>query len=289
MMYIVIPVYNRKKLLNDCLLSLRKQTNRNFTVVVVDDGSTDGTDEMLRDEFPEVVTLRGNGSLWWTGAINVGVKHALSQCAEEDTLLILNDDLTVPEYYVATFFELATRHPDALIGSVVTDIDHPDVIHSGGVRINWLTAKTRDTNLGKSLASFGKGYFQEVSTLTGRGVLIPSKVFRKIGVYNDRHYAQCGDTELPCRAHRAGYPLIVSYDVPVFSIVREEGHINHAEKFTVAHIKKYYFNVRSNFNLRYRFWFAYDATSNPLQGTVFFVCDFLRITNHFVKRFKVFG
>jgi N-acetylglucosaminyl-diphospho-decaprenol L-rhamnosyltransferase len=286
MIFIIIPVFNRKVLLHNCLSSLRNQTNQNFQVIVVDDGSTDGTSDMLQENFPKVTILKGDGSLWWTGATNVGVRHALSICQENDFIMALNDDLVVGPDYIETYHQLATIHPDTLIGSVVTDINNRDIIHSGGVKINWVTAKTRNINVGKSLASYGKGYYENVSILTGRGVLFPSKIFRNIGIYNEKHYSQCGDTELPRRAQLAGFKLIVSYDVPVFSVVQDEGHINHAEKFKFSHIKKYYFNIRSNSNLRYRFWFAYDATPNVLQGTVFLICDFLRITNHFIKRFR---
>lgn len=287
MIYIVIPVFNRKVLLHNCLSSLRSQTNQNFKVIVVDDGSTDGTSDMLRENFPEVIVLKGDGNLWWTGATNMGVRHALSLCKEDDFIMALNDDLVVGPEYIDTFYKVAAAHPDALIGSVVTDINNRDVIFSGGVRINWFTAKHIGLNVGKSLASFGKGHYEEVSYLTGRGVLFPSKVFRKIGVYNDKHYAQCGDPELPRRAQMAGFKLIVSYDVPVFSPVEDKGHINYTKKFRFADLKKYYFNIRSNTNLRYRFWFAYDATPNPVQGTVFFLFDFLRITGHFMKRIRL--
>lgn len=287
MIFIIIPVFNRKVLLFNCIDSLRSQTNQNFEVIVVDDGSTDGTSDMLREHFPKVTVLKGDGNLWWTGSINVGVRHALSLCKENDFIMALNDDLVVAPDYIDNYYRLVAAHPDTLIGSVVTDINNRDLIQSGGVKMNWITAKIRNINSGKSLASFGKGYYEEVSYLTGRGVLFPSKVFRAVGLYNDKHYAQCGDPELPRRAHMAGFRLIVSYDVPVFSVVLDEGHINHADKFKFSHIKKYYFNIRSNTNLRYRFWFAYDATPNVIQGTVFLVCDFLRITYHFMKKVRV--
>ncbi len=287
MIYIVIPVFNRKKFLQDCLNSLRVQTNQNFKVIVVDDGSTDGTSEMLITEFPEVVTLKGSGNLWWTGAINLGVKYAMQVCKEQDYIMAMNDDLVVADNYIENFYNLAQEHPKTLIGSVVTDINNRDVIASGGVKINWLTAKFTDVNVGKSLSSFGKKFSVETSYLTGRGVLIPSEVFRKLGIYNDKHYKQCGDPELPRRAALNGYKLIVSYDVPVFSYVKDKGHINHLDTFSLKTVKKYFFNVRSNFNLRYRFWFAYDCAPNVIQGTVYFVFDFLRITSHFVKKFSL--
>ncbi len=287
MIYITIPVFNRKAYLKECLESLRKQTNQDFKVIVTDDGSTDGTSEMLAEDFPEVIVLHGDGNLWWTGAINKGVAKALELGKEEDYILALNDDLIVPENYIENFYKLAAAHPDTLVGSVVTYYNNPDEIASGGVRINWMTAKSHKLNDGKSLASFGKGFTIEVSCLTGRGVLIPSKVFRELGLYNDKHYQQCGDTELPRRAYKAGYKLIVAYDVPVFSHVMDKGHINHTSKFTLKDLKKYYFDIRSNANLKYRFWFAYDASPNIFIGTSYFLLKFARITGHFVKRLKI--
>ena len=287
MIYITIPVHNRKTYLKGCLCALKQQSEKNFKVIVCDDGSSDGTGEMLANEFPEVIVVNGDGNLWWTGAINKAVGKALELCSEEDYMLVLNDDLTVPENYITNFYELADQHKDTLIGSVVTDIDNPDKIHSGGVKINWVIAKGRGLNDGKSLSEFGKGHYVETSILTGRGVLIPSKVFRELGLYNNDHYQQCGDTELPRRAAKAGYKLIVSYDVPVFSYVKDEGHINHLSTFSISDIKKYYFDIKSNTNLKYRFWFAIDSTSNFVHGLWYFTLDFFRITGHFFKRFSI--
>jgi GT2 family glycosyltransferase len=286
MIYIAIPVHNRKNLLRNCLLSLRNQTNKDFKIIVTDDGSNDGTGEMLRSEFPEITVLQGDGNLWWTGSINEAVSYALERCDDDDFILVLNDDLEVPENYIEDFYILASKHPNTLIGSVVTDIDDKDRIYSGGVKINWFTGKTRGINNDKSLSSFGKGYYtDEASYLTGRGVLISSKVFKQLGIYNNNHYTQCGDTELPIRARKAGYKLIVSYDVPVYSYVKDEGHINHLDKYSFRSLKKYYFDIRSHVNLRERFWFAIDSTSNIVHGLWFFVMDFTRITVHFFRRF----
>src|SRR3954447_12060362 len=130
MIFVVIPVFNRKVLLSNCLDSLRSQTNQNFKVIVVDDGSTDGTSDMLKEHFPEVTVLKGDGNLWWTGSMNVGVRHALALCKENDYIMALNDDLVVAPDYIDNYYRLAAAHPDTLIGSVVTDIKNRDLIHS---------------------------------------------------------------------------------------------------------------------------------------------------------------
>lgn len=287
MIYIVIPVYNRAAFTRACLLSLRDQTCKDFSIVVIDDGSTDGTEEMIKQEFPEVVLLHGDGNLWWTGATNRGVRYVLGICGPTDYVLALNNDLIVPPDYISTFTNLSANFPNTLIGSVVTDIDDIDTICSGGVKINWKTAKLVNLNTGKKRSSFPQGFFTEVSILTGRGVLIPSQVFREIGLYNERHYPLYGDTELPKRAEKAGYKLIVSYDVAVYSHWKDPNNINHQEKYGLADIKKYFWNIRSKSDLRCRFWFAYDTSSNILQGTRFLILNMIRTIYGFVKRFKI--
>lgn len=284
MIYIVIPVYNRKNFTRSCLLSLREQTCRNYSVIVVDDGSTDGTDNMITQEFPEVVVLHGDGNLWWTGSMNIGIRYILGICNPNDFVLALNNDLIVPSDYVASFIKLSLDFPKSLIGSLVTDIDDTDIICSGGVVINWYTAKHHNLNAGRKRSAFPKGFFTEVSIVTGRGVLIPIRAFREVGLYNDQHYPQFGDPELPRRAKKAGFKLMVSYDVAVHSHCKDTENINHWEKYRLADLKDYFWNIRSKTDLRCRFWFAYDTMSNFFQGTLFFIFDLVRIIFHFFSR-----
>ena len=108
-LFIVIPVHNRVQLTQGCLLSLRRQTRNDFKVVVIDDGSTDGTSEMVSSSFPESLLLRGDGNLWWTGATNLGVRHALDWGATY--LMTLNDDVIATEDFVEKMLSWAERKP----------------------------------------------------------------------------------------------------------------------------------------------------------------------------------
>lgn len=68
--FLVIPVRNRREITLRCLRHLRDHRDLDWlNVIVVDDGSTDGTSEAVRKEFREVQLVQGNGDLWWTGAI----------------------------------------------------------------------------------------------------------------------------------------------------------------------------------------------------------------------------
>jgi GT2 family glycosyltransferase len=89
--YILIPVHNRREITLRCLDHLQRQMILSqYYVVVIDDGSTDGTSEMIEAQYPQVILIKGDGNLWWTGAIKKGMKHAYQHNAEY--FIWLNDD-----------------------------------------------------------------------------------------------------------------------------------------------------------------------------------------------------
>src|SRR5688500_5908343 len=119
MVSIVIPVHNRKNFTRDCLTSLKNQTLQADEIIVVDDGSTDGTREMLQRDFPDVTTLAGNGNLFWTAAINMGIKHVLRNGSE--FILTLNNDTIAAPDFVEKMMAAAIANPRSLLGAL--DID----------------------------------------------------------------------------------------------------------------------------------------------------------------------
>src|SRR5436190_255750 len=89
---IVAPVHNRREITLQCLKSLSRIDSAGLDVhaVIVDDGSTDGTSDGIREQFPSVELIEGDGNLWFTEGTNVGIRAALKH--DPKYLLLINDD-----------------------------------------------------------------------------------------------------------------------------------------------------------------------------------------------------
>lgn len=206
MIAIVIPVHNRVHLTLQCLTSLARQTYREFRILLIDDGSTDGTNEVVKRHFPELEVLHGDGNLWWTKATNFGISHVLQELGDGDYILTLNNDLVVPNDYLEKMISCAARHPQAILGSLSVDKKDKN-------RILW-AGSTELPMLRQSILS---GIWQ-VNELPGRGMLIPVSVFTEVGLFDDKDFPQyAADYDFSLRAKKQGYSLFLCCDTEVMS------------------------------------------------------------------------
>src|SRR4051812_39558360 len=111
MLCIVIPVHNRLRFTRECLDSLENNTVRADKIIIVDDGSTDGTKDVLNQWYPDVDVIRGDGNLFWTAAINLGISHALHLGA--DMVMTLNNDTIASRTFIEKMMDGARKRPGA--------------------------------------------------------------------------------------------------------------------------------------------------------------------------------
>lgn len=280
--YVIIPVFNRIHFTRTCLNQLEKQTYRKIKVVVVDDGSSDGTSQMIKKEFPKVTLIYGNGSLWWLGAINLALQHIMKKSDETDLVLFLNDDLIFKQSFIEVLVCAHQKNPRAIIGSVESIQGTNGIIHNGGSVINWWFAKGKHINYGRSLHEFPPGHTVKVSVQNGRGVLFPMNVFHDIGLLNSR-YVHMGDFEFSVRAEKHGYNLLKAYDAVVYHYSNNPKGIK-KKVYKWSDLHPYLTDERSYANIRNIFLNSIFCTKNPLQAVSYFIFDTFRILGHFIKR-----
>lgn len=245
-LHIVIPVHNRRTYTLHCLRSLSRQTITGFHVIVVDDGSTDGTSDAVLAEFPEVVILKGDGNLWWSGAMNVGVRHALAQGGEY--VLSLNDDLEAAEDYIEKMIFQAEQKPSALFGSYIFDIKTGRPF-AAGRRIDWRTG--RNHSLLTIVPEEKRKGIYRASDFSGRGLWIPSGVFKQIGLFDAKHLPHYGaDNDFTLRAARYGFEIYCNFDAVLYSYVEAAGQYRYKGKYSIGNYYHHLFGIKGSGNLK---------------------------------------
>jgi GT2 family glycosyltransferase len=207
--YVLIPVHNRKTISLDCLQNL-KQTGdlEKYQIVVIDDGSSDGTDLAIRQQYPQVRVLEGDGNLWWSGAITQGMQYAYDQGAE--LIIWLNDDCELGSETLKSLVQFCQDHPKAITGAQGFLKNDPETIAFGGKRKTWQ---------GYRYLKVDPSQIMPCDLLSGNVVCLPRSVIDEIG-YPDTnltpHYG--GDSLYLIRAKKAGFQLYIDARHPVWSL-----------------------------------------------------------------------
>ena len=173
-------------------------------VVLVDDGSTDGTADAVRAAFPDVVVEQGDGTLFWNRGMRRAWERALP--LQPDYVLWLNDDTLLYPHALIRLLETdahiraETGQPGIAVGS--TDNDAGELSYGGSVpasRFNRLKMRKVVPGDAPRLAV----------TMNGNCVLVPRAVYERIGLLDDVYRHAMGDNDYGFRACKAGIPIRV--------------------------------------------------------------------------------
>ena len=217
---LIIPVHNRLELSKKCIYFLNNLIKNdtispevNFNLVVVDDGSNDGTAEWITSNYSSIHLLKGDGNLWWSGSVNKGVRYAIS-VLNSDFVLLWNNDIVPSSDYFANLVSNVKENPNFILGSLIID-SNTDKVWSKGGRFNVLTGK-------RSMfpERIAKGRFT-YEWLTGMGTLIPVNIIERIGFWDNVNFPQYhGDFDFTLRANKSGYEIKVCKNLIIFNDTR---------------------------------------------------------------------
>ncbi len=217
---IIIPVFNRKLVTLKCIRQLYAQELEKMEIVVVDDGSRDGTFESIALNYPDVHIVKGTGSWWYTKSINEGLNYAEKnlQC---DQYLLLNDDVMLGEKYLTTVTTtlINSNNEKVIYGSLSFDSAEQLKPTFLGVQkiIHWRN-KQYHYSYNQYISALQKGIQSWDSTfIPGRGMFFSKNTFLANG-YLDESFPQYGsDYEYSARAKSKGMKTEICLDALLYS------------------------------------------------------------------------
>ncbi len=201
-MHAIVVSWNGAHLLSDCLKALLAQeAAARVHAVVVDNGSTDGTSELLGRDFPAVEHLKLDANLGYGRANNQAMRRALD--ADADFVALINNDVELEPGWLARLLEAARAQPQAgLFTGTLLFRDEP-AVNSTGLVIDGLgRAMDRDFRVPVGALATEDG---PVAGVSGGAALLRASMLREVGLFDPAYFAYYEDAELSLRAARRGF------------------------------------------------------------------------------------
>ena len=205
---IVIPVFNRRDTTLQALQSLSRVNTVGLSVhlIIVDDGSTDGTSEAIRKAFPDVQIIAGDGTLHYAAGTNRGISEAETRSA--DYIVIANDDSVFHEEFLQRLVNTAKKNPRSIVGALLLLWDQPHRVFQVDFRWKTLRGGWQQADRSSFFDLPSKPF--EVEGLAGNCVLIPADAVRQCGLMDEVRFPHgWGDIQYFVRMRKAGWRLLV--------------------------------------------------------------------------------
>lgn len=200
--FFVIVNYNNYHDTVECIESIKRNNSKQYTIVLVDNDSSDKSGEKIKKEFPDVVCILLNYNGGYAKGNNIGVKYAIDNKAKY--VCIVNNDVVFPNWFVDKALYIMSQRQDVdIVGPLICNYENPEYIQSAGATINLRKGygellhsdELADrVDLGRDVPDY----------LEGSCFIVRSEVFSKIGFIPEFYFLFFEETDWFFRAREKG-------------------------------------------------------------------------------------
>ena len=213
--YILLPVHNRREITGDFIDCLVAQTWQSYHLVLIDDGSTDGSEQMVRERIENLTVIRGNGDWWWAGSLQQGFNFLKKKgISSDDCVLITNNDVIFGKEFLAKGMSLLEKKKQTLLLAQYQDGDNSPPQETGfHVDLKKLTFSNATSS-------------SDINCLSTRGLFLKWADFVDIGGFHPTilpHY--WSDYEFTIRAYKKGYKCLTTPDLTLTPKLHETSRL----------------------------------------------------------------
>ncbi len=215
---IAIITYNGINVIPLCLKSIFEQTYSFFQVIVINNASTDGTEDWIQQHYPQVQVINLPHNHGPNPARNMGIKNT----PEHGLTLLIDDDAILDKDCLKVLIKAAQAHPDGAIWSPkIVDHDQPDTIQHSGTFIHY-TGEAILVNSNQPVDRENRSALK-VHAVSGTCLLLKRDAAVKIGLFDEDYFFGRTDGEFTFRLTLSGHCLYVIPEATCFHRVKSRG------------------------------------------------------------------
>lgn len=283
---IIILNWNGKEDTIECLESLKHITYPNYEILLVDNGSIDGSVECFRELYPGLEIIETGENLGFAEGNNVGIRRAMDEGV--DYVLLLNNDTVVDPEFLGELVTVAESDPKiGIVGPKIYYYDHKgrkDVVwFAGGIINQWTGGATHEGDNKLDSQNFSKP--KEIGYVTGCAMLIKRDVIISVGMLNPIFFTYYEDVELCFRSRVGGWNINYSPSSRVWHKISQSSKgmfsthtIYHTTRNRIWFVKMHYSKI--NYLIFILFLLTFNQVTKVVK-LVFVKRDYLALKNYY--------
>lgn len=230
-LFVITVNWNRPADTWECLHSLMKQRGSSFKIIVVDNGSTDNSARILRDQFPEVQLIRSEKNLGFAGGFNLGIRAALEHDAGR--ILIINNDTIAHPDMVQMLSNRLNEDNIGVVAPLIYYHQKPDQVWSSGGNIKPLLLEPRNSH--NQYAKIGEGPITR-TFLSGCCLMVKRQVLDQVGLFDERFFLYYEDLDFSLRVMQSGWKMQIEPSAKLWHkvSVSSGGELSENERYYMA-------------------------------------------------------
>ena len=277
---VIVVNWNSFSITSDCIQSLQQMNYTDFSIIVTDNGSEDGSVQKFKEYFSEIILIESPTNLGFTGGNNLGIQYAIDHGYEY--VFLLNNDTFVKKDLLTILASYMDENTG--IGALQPMIyfnHNRNLLWNGGSYFNSWLGNASVPGHNKPVSESGQK-IKEVDWITGCAFFIRVSVLKQTGLFTEKMFMYFEDVDLSFRIKQAGYPLFYHPGSCVYHIA------GMSNKSKVKNKEGFINPVVHYLNLRNRIWLLkkYTRPIHVPAVILFNLCYILAVMVYFAWRFR---
>ena len=255
--YIIVLNWNKLNDTIECIESIYKLKYENFKIILVDNGSTEISPDIIKDKYKDIILIKNKQNLGFAEGNNVGIRFALSNGA--DYIWLLNNDTVVDPNALVTMVDVGEKLSECgILGSKIYYYGQPEVIWFAGATINW--RKATSNHIGQNQKDQAKyNSIGEVERVTGCSMLVKRDVCERIGLMDENLFLYAEELDWCVRAKKVGYKILYIPDSKVYHKISLSTGNNYGVIFNYFNTRNFLYVIRKNMPFPKREYYLINA------------------------------